>query len=72
MSSWEGVLRRLELESGVWVLDVPGARFALAGAVPPGLEGQRVRVTGRLSEGFGFAMTGDPTVEVRGVAPIPD
>ncbi|MBA2321035.1 MAG: hypothetical protein H0V89_07760 [Deltaproteobacteria bacterium] len=68
MKSFEGVLRRVDLGAGAWVLEGSDGRWLLSGAVPAALEGRRVRVTGRVTEGFGFAMTGDPTVEVGSIA----
>jgi hypothetical protein len=70
MPDFEGVLRRVDLGMGAWVLETAGQRYQLAGAVPPGLEGKRVRVTGRPSARVGFAMTGDPTLEIGEIAAV--
>jgi hypothetical protein len=61
----EGVLERVDLGAGGFaVRRGDGGRVVLVGEVPAGLVGRAVRVRGREAEGFGFLMTGDPTVEV--------
>jgi hypothetical protein len=46
------------------LITADGKRFALDGAVPPGLGGVEVEVEGTVSGGLGFLMTGDPTLRV--------
>lgn len=63
--TWKGKLERIDLGAGGWQLVTPdGKRFVLDGDVPPGLEGASVEVEGAVGGGFGFLMTGDPTVKV--------
>lgn len=63
--TWRGKLEHVDLGAGAWVLVTDdGKRLALDGAVPPGLDGAVVEVEGAVSGGFGFLMTGDPTVRV--------
>jgi hypothetical protein len=71
MTTFEGTLRRVDLGAGAWRLEGERGQWLLDGDVPSALEGRRVRVTGRLTSAFGFAMTGDPTVAVSAVEALP-
>jgi len=69
MSELKGVLRRVDLGPGAWVLEAEdGARYSLDGTVPAHLEGQPVRVQGQVEDAMGFAMTG-PVLVVRRIRP---
>lgn len=60
-----GTLKRLDLGTGVWVLErADGGRVALVGDVPARLDGRRVEVTGRSVEAMGFGMVGESAFEV--------
>lgn len=64
---YTGILEHVDLGSGAWVLvDDDGTRWQLDGDIPDKLVGRRVRLTGKESAGFGFAMSG-PTLKVREV-----
>ncbi len=62
-----GTLKRVDLGPGAWVLDTPdGQRYQLAGDIPAELAGKRVKVEGKVENGFSFAMTG-PTLRVKAI-----
>lgn len=63
-----GTLKRLDLGTGVWVLETgDGERVALVGDVPAALDGRRVEVRGRSVEAMGFGMVGARAFEVERV-----
>ena len=67
----EGKLIREDIGAGAWVLEsTDGKRWLLDGDVPAGLDGKQVRVEGRSSGGFGFAMTGDAVLAVTSVRAV--
>lgn len=67
--SWTGTLSRLDLGTGVWVLETDtGDRIPLYGDVPSALSGQRVRVQGEQVEAMGFAMVGNTAIQVERVS----
>ena len=69
--TWSGTLRRLDLGTGVWVLERPGGgRVALVGAVPSELDGRRVEVDGQPFAGMGIGMVGTEMVEVSAIRPV--
>lgn len=60
-----GRLERVDLGAGGWALVADdGHRYVLDGAVPAELAGAQVDVEGAVAGGFGFLMTGDPTLRV--------
>lgn len=63
-----GILSRLDLGPGVWVLETDdGERIALYGEIPPALTGRRVKVQGREVEAMGIAMVGNTAIHVQSV-----
>lgn len=67
MPTFVGTLTHSDLGAGVWTLRTDDGRtLQLQGAIPEGLEGERVEVKGREVEAFGFGMAG-PTVDVQKV-----
>lgn len=67
MPTFVGTLSYSDLGAGVWLLRTDdGQQLQLQGAIPEGLDGQRVEVKGREVEAFGFGMAG-PTLDVASV-----
>jgi hypothetical protein len=67
----KGTLVKADLGAGAWILEADdGKRYQLAGNVPKDLAGRRVDVRGKEVEAFGFAMTGDPTLEVEKITAL--
>jgi hypothetical protein len=67
----KGRLVKAELGAGAWILEADdGKRYQLSGDVPKNLAGRRVDVRGKEVEAFGFAMTGDPTLEVETITAL--
>ena len=67
----KGKLIHEDLGAGAWILETKdGKRYTLDGDIPAHLKGKQVKVDGDVSEGggFGFAMTGDPIIEVRSIS----
>lgn len=57
--SWDGVLRRVDVGLGAWVLELDsGERIGLYGDIPPQLLGQRVRIYGARDVEVGIGMVG--------------
>jgi hypothetical protein len=55
----EGVLTKLDLGPGVWVVrDDRGVEFTIDGNVPEGLDGKRVKVEGKAADVMGIGMVG--------------
>lgn len=71
MSGWhEGVLERVDIGPGAWVLRrADGTLALLIGAVPAALEGSTVRVRGAPLEGASAAMLGDLVLGVEAIEP---
>ena len=65
--TWTGTARRLDLGTGVWVLETGGERITLYGQVGRELDGQKVVVEGKEVENLGFGMVGGRAVEVRAI-----
>jgi hypothetical protein len=67
----KGKIVKADLGGGAWILEADdGKRYQLAGKVPKDLAGRRVDVDGKEVEAFGFAMTGDPTIEINKITPL--
>jgi len=67
--TWSGRLVRHDLGAGGWMLEGDdGRRYQLVGEVPEKMAGRRVRVEGRQTGVFGFAMAGD-SIEVDAIRP---
>jgi uncharacterized protein DUF5818 len=68
VSELQGRVRREEFGPGAWILETPeGERYALAGDLTGLVEGQEVRVAGRVRDDLlGGAMTGAAVFEVEG------
>jgi len=65
---WTGVLVRVDLGPGLWVLQTDdGKEHKLDGRVPEGLADKRVVVEGRRSRALGIGMLGGGTIEVKKV-----
>jgi hypothetical protein len=61
----QGILKRVDLGTGAWVLETPdGQRYQLVGAVPGALKDRPVRVDAEAMEAMGFAMVG-PILQVQ-------
>ena len=57
---FQGTVRKLDVEGGVWVLRTATAQYLLAGMPAEFLmDGLEVRVSGRAEAAFGIAMVGD-------------
>jgi hypothetical protein len=62
--TWTGTARRLDLGTGVWVLETGGERITLYGSLGEELDGREVVVEGKEVENMGFGMVGGRAVEV--------
>ena len=53
----EGILKREDLGPGVWTITADdGRKFGVTGKVPEGLDGKRVKLDGKVAQGFGFGI----------------
>jgi hypothetical protein len=67
----KGTIVKADIGSGAWLLEADdGKRYQLNGRVPANLAGRRVEVSGKPVEAFGFAMTGDPALDVDKITPL--
>ena len=65
-----GILRLLDVEGGVWALEVDhGDRVQLLGAIDPGLAGRRVAVTGMARPDQASSAQVGPVLELGAIEP---
>lgn len=68
MSTWDGVLRFVDLGMGQWVLELPdGERLPLWGEVPVTLRDVSVRVHGQMVARVGFGLDASRSIQVTDV-----
>ena len=73
MQTWTGVLKRMDLGTGGWLLEVvSGGSFELYGEIDVRYADQKVTVTGVVKPVHGFLMTGHDSIEVSEISPVRD
>lgn len=70
MSTWDGILRFVDLGMGQWVVELPdGQRLPLWGDVPASLRDCAVRVRGQVVSRVGFGLDAQRSIQVSDVQP---
>ena len=65
--TFSGIARRMDIGTGIWVLESRSEKVTLYGTIPLELEGKRVVVDGKYIANLGLGMLGGRAVQVAGI-----
>ncbi len=65
--TFTGTAKRIDIGTGIWVLETGREKLTLYGTVPRDLEGKKVTVEGSYVENLGVGMLGGRALQIPGI-----
>lgn len=65
--TFTGTAKRIDIGTGIWVLETGREKLTLYGTVPRDLEGKKVTVEGSYVENLGVGMLGGRALQITGI-----